>query len=104
MRVFVTDRISEVVENQQLLHWREEFSARYLQGELEMVKPILEAVINFYDRTLALPRSIERGDESAATDIPMEYLKCLFADDRISVKMAEAYRQAHEYFRQEKSA
>jgi hypothetical protein len=97
VRGFVTDKISEVVDDPRLMFFRQDDRERFREGVSTMADPLHAAVMEFYRRGLELAQSVYDVTEGAPSEIPIEYLMCIFIDHRMSAETPQAYSDVYTY-------
>jgi hypothetical protein len=98
VRGFVTDRISAVVGEPEIAQWSMDYVSNAEWADWTMGNPKHATNMDVYARAVALAQKVYHGHHSDSSNIPIEFLMCVFTDHRVSTKTIQGYRDAYSIF------
>jgi hypothetical protein len=98
VRGFVTDRIATLVGEPEIAQWAVDYVFDADWADWTVSNPKHSTTMSVYARAVALVQKDYHGQNSVSSDIPIEFLMCLFTDHRVSTNALQGYQDAYSVF------
>jgi hypothetical protein len=95
VRGFFMDTIVEVVSDPYIGAWHEDYIVNSGWEEWTMTNPRHATVMGVLQRALLLALRVYASQGAIVTDVPLEYLMCIFTDHRVSAETVRGFRNAY---------